>query len=70
MQHNSDVIISDTSRLIILDKIDELELLRKMGRKVFVIPIILKEKGGKNENVQLSGVDRQAYREKRNKKKG
>ncbi len=45
MQHNSDIIISDTSCLIILDKIDELELLMKMGRKVFVTPIILKEFG-------------------------
>jgi predicted nucleic acid-binding protein len=45
MQHNSDIIISDTSCLIILDKIDELELLMKMGRKLFVTPIILKEFG-------------------------
>ena len=45
MQHNSDIIISDTSCLIILDKIDEFELLMKMGRKVFVTPIILKEFG-------------------------
>jgi predicted nucleic acid-binding protein len=45
MQHNSDIIISDTSCLIILDKIDELELLMKVGSKIFVTPIILKEFG-------------------------
>lgn len=45
MPHNSDIIISDTSCLIILDKIDELELLMKMGRKVYVTPVILKEFG-------------------------
>jgi predicted nucleic acid-binding protein len=45
MQQDSNIIISDTSCLIILDKIDQLELLRKMGKKVFVTPIILKEFG-------------------------
>jgi predicted nucleic acid-binding protein len=45
MQPNSNIIISDTSCLIILDKIDELELLLKMGEKVFITPIILKEFG-------------------------
>lgn len=45
MRHSSDIIISDTSCLIILDKIDELELLKKVGRKIFVTPIILKEFG-------------------------
>ena len=45
MQDNSDIIISDTSCLIILDKIDELELLMEVGRKIFVTPIILKEFG-------------------------
>jgi predicted nucleic acid-binding protein len=45
MQENSDIIISDTSCLIILDKIDELELLGKVGRKIYVTPIILKEFG-------------------------
>lgn len=45
MPHNSDIIISATSCLIILDKIDELELLMEMGRKVYVTPIILKEFG-------------------------
>lgn len=45
MQQNSNIIISDTSCLIILDKIDELELLLKLGKNVFVTPIILKEFG-------------------------
>lgn len=45
MQRNSDIIISDTSCLIILDKIDELDLLMKVGRKIVVTPIILKEFG-------------------------
>jgi predicted nucleic acid-binding protein len=45
MQDNSDIIISDTSCLIILDKIDELDLLMKVGRKIVVTPIILKEFG-------------------------
>ncbi len=45
MQDNSDIIISDTSCLIILDKIDELELLRKVERKIYVTPIISKEFG-------------------------
>jgi predicted nucleic acid-binding protein len=43
MQQNSDIIISDTSCLIILDKIDELELLMKVGHSVYVTPIILEE---------------------------
>jgi len=45
MRHSSDIIISDTSCLIILDKIDELDLLMKVGRKIFVTPIILQEFG-------------------------
>ncbi len=45
MQVNSDIIISDTSCLIILTKIDELELLRKAGEKVHVTLIIHKEFG-------------------------
>jgi predicted nucleic acid-binding protein len=45
MQPDSDIIISDTSCLIILDKIDELELLMKVGRKIYVTPIVLKEFG-------------------------
>src|SRR5690554_1055305 len=43
MQGNSDVIISDTSCLIILNKIDELELLKKVGKRVYVTPIICNE---------------------------
>lgn len=45
MQQNSDIIISDTSCLIILDKIDELQLLMKVGHSVYVTPIILEEFG-------------------------
>jgi len=45
MQQTSDIIISDTSCLIILDKIDELELLMKVGHSVYVTPIILEEFG-------------------------
>lgn len=45
MQRNSDIIISDTSCLIILSKIDELELLKEIGKKVYVTPIIHKEFG-------------------------
>lgn len=45
MQNNSDIIISDTSCLIILSKISELELLKKVGNEVYITPIILKEFG-------------------------
>lgn len=45
MRQNFNIIISDTSCLIILDKIDELTLLLKMGKKVYVTPVILKEFG-------------------------
>lgn len=45
MQPNSDIIISDTSCLIILNKIGELELLKKVGKKVYVTPIIHREFG-------------------------
>jgi predicted nucleic acid-binding protein len=45
MQRNSDIIISDTSCLIILNKIDELKLLKVLGHKVYVTPIIQKEFG-------------------------
>ncbi|HYG37132.1 MAG TPA: DUF3368 domain-containing protein [Cytophagales bacterium] len=45
MQPSSDIIISDTSCLIILSKIDELELLKRVGKKVYVTPIIQKEFG-------------------------
>lgn len=45
MQDNSDVIISDTSCLIILNKIEELELLKKVSKRVYVTPIIYNEFG-------------------------
>ena len=45
MPLNSDIVISDTSRLIILTKINELYLLRKMGKEIFITPEIHKELG-------------------------
>lgn len=45
MLPNSSIIISDTSCLIILNKVGELELLKKIGGKVYVTPIIQKEFG-------------------------
>lgn len=45
MQSNSDIIVSDTSCLVILSKIDELELLKKVSKKVYVTPIIHEEFG-------------------------
>lgn len=45
MLPNSDIIISDTSCLIILSKIDELGLLKKLGKRIYVTPIIYKESG-------------------------
>lgn len=43
MSRNSEIIISDTSCLIILKKIEELELLNKIAEKVYITPIIDKE---------------------------
>lgn len=43
MQPNSEIIISDTSCLILLHKIGELELLKKLGKIVYVTPTIHKE---------------------------
>ncbi len=45
MPLNSEIIISDTSCLILLTKIDELDLLRKMGKDVFITPEINLEFG-------------------------
>ena len=45
MQHNSEIIISDTSCLILLYKIDELDLLKGISDKVFVTSTIKKEFG-------------------------
>lgn len=45
MPHSSEVIISDTSCLILLCKIDELDLLKKMANKVYITPTIKKEFG-------------------------
>ena len=47
MQLNSEIIISDTSCLILLHKIDELELLDKLGKNVFITQIIKREFGQK-----------------------
>jgi len=43
MQPNSEIIISDTSCLILLDKINELELLKSIALKVYITPTIQKE---------------------------
>ena len=45
MPHNSEIIISDTSCLILLNKIKELELLRLMASKALITPSIKKEFG-------------------------
>lgn len=45
MPLNSEIIISDTSCLILLTNIDELDLLRKMGKAVFITPEINQEFG-------------------------
>jgi len=45
MPTSSEIIISDTSCLILLHKIDELELLNKFAEKVYITPIIKKEFG-------------------------
>lgn len=47
MQHGSDIIIADTSCLIILGKIAELGLLGKFGKQIHITPIIRKEYGEK-----------------------
>ena len=45
MPLNSEIIISDTSCLILLTNIDELDLLKKMGKEVFITPEINQEFG-------------------------
>lgn len=45
MPPSSDIIISDTSCLILLTNIDELNLLQKLANQVFVTPEIQKEFG-------------------------
>lgn len=47
MLPSSDTIISDTSCLILLSKIEELDLLNKFGEKVFITPVIQNEFGMK-----------------------
>jgi len=45
MPLSSEVIISDTSCLILLHKIGEVELLKKLGSKIFITQIIKNEFG-------------------------
>jgi predicted nucleic acid-binding protein len=45
MPRNSEIIISDTSCLILISKIGELELLKELAREVFVTEIIKHEFG-------------------------
>jgi len=45
MQPNSDIVISDTSCLILLKRIGELDLLRKLSKRVFVTPAVQAEYG-------------------------
>jgi predicted nucleic acid-binding protein len=47
MPLNSEIVISDTSCLILLYKIDELELLDKLSKNVFITPSIKSEFGQK-----------------------
>ena len=46
MQQDSEIIISDTSCLILLSKINELNLLKKLSKNVFITPSIKNEFGG------------------------
>ena len=45
MQHSSEIIISDTSCLILLGKIDEIDLLHRLCEKVYITPTIKEEYG-------------------------
>jgi predicted nucleic acid-binding protein len=45
MQPSSEIIISDTSCLILLSKIEELDLLNKLSNKVYITSVILQEFG-------------------------
>ena len=45
MQHNSDIIISDTSCLILLDKIEMLDLLKLLSSQVYITSTIKAEFG-------------------------
>lgn len=45
MPHSSEIIISDTSCLILLHKIDELEILKSLSENVFITETIRKEFG-------------------------
>lgn len=45
MPHNSDILIVDTSGLILLNKIDELELLKNVGQEVLITSTVREEFG-------------------------
>jgi predicted nucleic acid-binding protein len=45
MQPSSEIVISDTSCLILLSKIEELDLLNKLSNKVYITSVILQEFG-------------------------
>ncbi|WP_339137440.1 MAG: DUF3368 domain-containing protein [Candidatus Electrothrix sp. GW3-4] len=45
MQHSSEIIISDTSCLILLGKIDEIDVLHRLCEKVYITPTIKEEYG-------------------------
>jgi len=47
MKLNYSIVIADTSCLILLDKIDELEILKALFREVYITEIIAKEFGKK-----------------------
>lgn len=43
MLPNSNIIISDTNCLIVLSKIDELELLKELGKRIYLVRNYLKQ---------------------------
>ena len=45
MRHSSEIIISDTSCLILLGRIDELDVLHRLCEKVYITPTIQEEYG-------------------------
>lgn len=45
MLHSSEIIISDTSCLILLGRIDEIDVLRRLCEKVYITPTIKEEYG-------------------------
>ena len=45
MRHSSEIVIADTSCLILLGKIDAIDLLRRLCEKVYITPTIQEEYG-------------------------